>query len=452
MKKLFSILLAIVMCFSVTAVLVACQGDGIKTVDYVAMQTLDLNSSTKKMEVTVKQFIDGDTTHFNPTSDQASNFESGVAKARYLGIDTPESTGVIQEYGKQASNFTRAALTDAQSIIVESDTGEWNFDGNKRPLLWVWYRKTADAPYRLLNLELLQEGLAWSKSSNGVKYESICVKAYNQAVALKIKLHSGEPDPLFFYNDAIQVDLKYLRTHTEELAGSKVAFTAIIAKRYGKTLYVQSWNEEDQMYYGMTIFYGYTCDFESMLRVGDEMYFVADATNSDEFGFQVSNLRFDPFITDPELTKNYIRRISSNNEVVFSKVDLETFLGKKTIKVYADASDEEGEEKEFNYGELVLNAAVSFENLYVYRAHTTSNGGSSDGAISLYCRDEATGREVTVRTIVLYENDKANSDYSNKITQDRYVGKTINAKGIVDAYNGTYQLEVSSVFDIEVLD
>ena len=62
-------------------------------VDYASSVKLDLNSSTKKIEVTVKTYVDGDTTHFNvPT-----NFlDTGVLKARYLAINTPESTGKIE--------------------------------------------------------------------------------------------------------------------------------------------------------------------------------------------------------------------------------------------------------------------------------------------------------------------------------------------------------------------
>ena len=64
----------------------------LQIVDYVAQTKLDMSSSTLKQEVTVKNYIDGDTTHFNvPTSIS----EDGVLKARYLCVNTPESTGKI---------------------------------------------------------------------------------------------------------------------------------------------------------------------------------------------------------------------------------------------------------------------------------------------------------------------------------------------------------------------
>ena len=76
-------------------------------VDYVAQTKLDLNSSTAKQKVTVRSYIDGDTTHFEVPSNISSN---GVLKARYVCVNTPESTGKIEEWGKKASNFTKEKL------------------------------------------------------------------------------------------------------------------------------------------------------------------------------------------------------------------------------------------------------------------------------------------------------------------------------------------------------
>ena len=67
-------------------------------------------------------FIDGDTTHFY--INQSGNYNNisktpgidGVLKARYLGVNTPESTGKIEEWGKKASKFTQEKLATATSI------------------------------------------------------------------------------------------------------------------------------------------------------------------------------------------------------------------------------------------------------------------------------------------------------------------------------------------------
>ena len=72
--------------------------------DYAASVKLDPASGTAQQTVTVKAFIDGDTTHFNLKTPVNG---SSVLKARYLAINTPESTGKIEEYGKTASEFTK---------------------------------------------------------------------------------------------------------------------------------------------------------------------------------------------------------------------------------------------------------------------------------------------------------------------------------------------------------
>ncbi|MBO5657803.1 MAG: hypothetical protein J6R94_06430, partial [Agathobacter sp.] len=109
----------------------------IEHIDYAASVTLNMNSATAKQEVTVKTFVDGDTVHFNvPTS----VMETGVLKARFIAVNTPESTGKIEEWGKKASRFTREKLENAVSIIIESDTATWDADSTgDRYLCWIWY-------------------------------------------------------------------------------------------------------------------------------------------------------------------------------------------------------------------------------------------------------------------------------------------------------------------------
>ena len=102
-------------------------------VDYAASIDLDPNSGTKQEEVTVKLFIDGDTVHFN-----SKQMDNGVLKARFLAVNTPESTGKIEEYGKTAAAFTKGKLENAESIVVESDTANWDADSTGgRYLVWI---------------------------------------------------------------------------------------------------------------------------------------------------------------------------------------------------------------------------------------------------------------------------------------------------------------------------
>ena len=67
---------------------------------------------------------------------------------------------------------------------------------------------------------------------------------------------------------------------------------------------------------------------------------------------------------------------------------------------------------------------------------TTSEDSSSKGAMTLTCR--AGDTTVTVRTAVLLD------DSGQLITEDAYSGKTIDVKGIVDYFDGGYQIKVFS--------
>ena len=114
-KYLHRIILA---CMLLCALLSFAQAEQAEFTDYVSQLAFNRASETVKAEVTVKTFVDGDTVHFY-VDEQVC--ESGVLKARFLAINTPESTGKIEEYGKKASSFTREKLTAAESIWVESD-------------------------------------------------------------------------------------------------------------------------------------------------------------------------------------------------------------------------------------------------------------------------------------------------------------------------------------------
>jgi hypothetical protein len=82
------------------------------------------------------------------------------------------------------------------------------------------------------------------------------------------------------------------------------------------------------------------------------------------------------------------------------------------------------------------------KNLTVVDVYTTHNGGNSDGAMTLTC--EVDGITVDVRTIVLYDAD------GNLITESAYAGKTIDVIGIVDYFDGDYQIKVFSADEITV--
>lgn len=409
----------------------------VEYVDYAASIPFNQRSETVKQEVTVKTFVDGDTTHFYVTDDSVG--ENGVLKARYLAVNTPESTGKIEEYGKAASNFTKETLSKATSIIIESDTAQWNVDSTgDRYLVWVWYKTADSEEYRNLNIEILQNGLAVANSSANNRYGDTCMAAIAQAKALKLNVQSGQKDPDFFYGDAIEVTLKELRTNVEDYLGMKVAFNGVITKNYSNSVYIEAYDEETDMYYGMTAYYGFGLSGSGLdvLTVGNEARIVGTVQYYETGGiYQLGGLTYREM--NPKDPSN-IQMLSQGNEPAFVLTDADTFLNKKVTLV-----DEEGTSATFDYAELAMNTSLEMKNLKVVDIYTTDKeDSSSKGAMTITC--EVDGKTVSVRTIVLYDEN------GNLVTADAYLGKTIDVKGLVDCFNGTYQIKVFSAKDITV--
>ncbi|MBQ6672510.1 MAG: thermonuclease family protein, partial [Spirochaetales bacterium] len=223
--------------------------------DFASEVKLNMRSETAKQKVTVHAFVDGDTTHFNVP---VSISENGILKARYLAVNTPESTGKIEEWGKKASAFTREKLSHASSIIIESEDANWNPDSTGgRFLVWVWYRNSEDEEYRNLNIEILQNGLAIASSTANNRYGQTAMAALNYAKDQKLNVYSGEKDPDFYYGDAVELTLKELRVNIKEYDGIKVAYEGVITMNDGGSVYMEDYDPETGLYYGISVFYGY---------------------------------------------------------------------------------------------------------------------------------------------------------------------------------------------------
>lgn len=399
--------------------------------DFVSQLELSLSSSSAKVEATVKTFVDGDTVHFHVDD---SNFPTGVLKARFLAINTPESTGKIEEYGKAASRFTQEKLSAATSIILESDDEHWNADTTGgRYLVWVWYRTSDAEPYRNLNLEILQEGLAIANSTANNRYGSICSAALAQAKSHKQNVHSGQKDPDFYYGDAQELTLRELRTNIEAYNGVKVAFHGIITMNDGGSVYVESLDEESGIYYGMSVYYGYGLPGVGLeiLSVGNEARIVGTVQYYEAGGtWQVSGLSYRQMKPDDP---SNIQKLSSGHQAAFTLTDPALFAS-GTVEL---------ESGTFPYAQLVMSTSISMEDLVVVDVYTTDDPESdSKGAMTLTCVREDTN--VYVRTAVL--RDEA----GEIITADAYLGKTITVKGVVDYFGGTYQIKVFSANGITV--
>ena len=413
LKLLFSFFLVIGLCSCVEP-----EPPGPK--DYVSEFKLDETSSRKRLEVSVHSFIDGDTVHFN-TDDPT--FDNGIVKARFLGVNTPESTGQVEPWGKAASNFTKETLSNATSVIIESESSEWELDSTGgRYLLWVWY-KTETSDYRLINLELLQEGFSIANNIGRYAYKDVLQSAFNQALELGRRVNGAEKDPNYDYGRPSPMTLRYIRenlTGENSVVDRRVSFEALITYVEGTTIYVEDYDEETEQSYGMTIFLGMS-PTSAVLNITKEGYivdFCGVVTYSENFGYQVSSIERMAMKPDYKYNSNLV---SKDNAVVPTAIT--------------------GAELQEN-GSLLASTFVSMKNLKVTDTYTTKTG-DNQGAITITCQTED-GKTIAVRTSVLKDQE------GNIVTEDVFENETIDVIGIVDYYNNAYQVLVHKMENIDI--
>ena len=397
--------------------------------DFASEVKLNMSSETLKQIVTVHAFVDGDTTHFNVPEEVSA---TGILKARYLALNTPESTGKIEEYGKKASQFTREKLENASSIIIESDNGHWNIDSTGgRVLVWVWYRNSESEQYRNLNIELLQNGLANANSTANNRDGNIASAALASAKENKLNIYSGQKDPDYYYGDAVELTLKELRCNVKQYDGIKVAFEGVITLNDGSSIYVEDYDPDSGLMFGISVFYGHGLPGKALeiLSVGNRSRIVGTVQFYENGGiYQVSGLTYKQM--RPKDPGN-VQKISDGHKGAYVLTDASSFASGKV--------DVEG--AVYDYAYLALDTTVEIHGLKVQSIETEDNPNSSQkGAMTMHCASG--GSEVMVRTAVLTDQNK------NVIKADAFLGKTIDVKGVVSVHEGKYEIKVLSSKDI----
>jgi len=271
-------------------------------------------------QVNVLTYIDGDTTHFTNVYGDTST----TLKARYYGIDTPESTGAVQPFGKKASKFTQQKLENAAAngtIVVSSpfSTSENGGPGDYRKpetdstgsrfLSLVWINETVkNAPSEslvLLNLWIVQEGLSWAKNTSEVPaYQETFVKAQQQAENMVLGVHS-DFDEDFNYGEYVTTSLLEIKhevmlclsdpEHKNKFDGAKVRVTGVVAGFCDRMLYIQEYypvDEDDPSlggeWAGINVFCGQLPISTAYTIRGTYLEVCANASDSETFGFQLS--------------------------------------------------------------------------------------------------------------------------------------------------------------------
>ncbi len=259
--------------------------------------------------------IDGDTAHFTPKVDST---HQGLMKARFFGIDTPESTGKVQEYGHAASDFTKSKLLEAAekgTIVISSPQSIYakpNPDSTGQryvSLVWINTEKknASRSELVLLNLWIVQEGLSWVKNVGDMpQYEKTFYAAEEQAKKLKLKLHSGEPDPDFNYGEYYETSLLDVKNeikecladpdHVNKYDNYKMRIQGTVCGYSNHILYLQDfcyYDQDDESkggeMCGINIFVGMGSISSKYTKLNTYIQVCGLAQYTENYGFQITD-------------------------------------------------------------------------------------------------------------------------------------------------------------------
>ena len=222
---------------------------------------------------------DGDTATFrlSPSGDRVT--------IRFYCVDTPESTGKVQKWGKTASLFTKGILESATEFVLEANTRPASHDNyGVRYLGYVWYKINANDEFKCLNLELVENGYSQSTSDTGNSRYAIFKEAHDFAKSKALRVWGNEVDPNFSDKPTI-VTVQSLRAdiygensmlYNSDLdSGATVRFEAYVKshRTEGTTsrthYYTAAAIGDDGKEYTFTLFGGYDSDsINSYIKVG----------------------------------------------------------------------------------------------------------------------------------------------------------------------------------------
>lgn len=391
-------------------------------------------------EVELYTAIDGDTAHFKMLSGN-----DDLIKSRFYGIDTPESTGKIQEYGKAASNYTKEKLTNANengTIVLTShllDYGTPKPDSTgSRYLSLIWINETVEhAPIselKCLNLMIVQEGYSWVKNLNDIpSYVETFTAAEQQARDFKLNLFSGEPDPLFNYGDYEDVSLLELKKAVEQSLkdpnyvnpydGAKVRILGTVAGFTDNILYLQGYFDEETgseveggEYAGINIFTGMGSIPTKFTTVNSYIQLCGVAEDSENFGFQITGVKSFPRVD--------INTDETDGKVLFTPDTIEDQYKIHTFEYAPSELKEEQFECLFSPVNLTEEVVVT-------------GGYKGDDSLTLYISDKnGTSLDYNVYIPFVYRPDPDNPVESYREVED-FVGKSFNVNGAIYNFHKT---------------
>lgn len=390
MKKLLTIYLTILGLF----ILTACENGGSSTptplnTPLTDSLTLDVPYEDSSFLndgigiVTLDLCIDGDTTRFREGSQSFS--------VRYLGINTPESTGRIEPWGRASSDFVCEILENAETIVLEADPQRERLDSTgNRYLGYVW------VDGRLLNLEIIENAFSRAIGWGTLKYGLTMFEA-DQATAPTGRHIHGEIDPNYDYDQLDEeVTIAEIVQNPEDYMGRYLTIQGVISRTEGGHPWIQDGD------YGIYLYRGFT--FTTRLAEGNEVriqklqmtYFPSDSP-----ALQLTNVM-----------QHNIELISTDNVV-------------EPLLLQVD-----------ELGLIHVGRLVSFENL-------TLKQTVSGNDFTLLAEDEQ-GNEIQIR-----KNSRSAVSFEEGVLTE---GTRINITGPIHNFYGRLQLIITRHDDVELIE
>ena len=440
--------------------LIGCGDDGSDFIDYAMTDTnirlkndyKNADGSNKDFftqgigEVTPVYYIDGDTTHFRLNDSDNKT----LIKARYYGVDTPESTGAVEPYGKAAAEYTKSKIQNAyengtvviSSLNLTSDAAP-SVDSNGRYLCMVWINETTkDAPYDelyLLNLMLVQNGYSQVKNLDDFpEFKDTFTSAEMQARDNKLVMFSGEDDPDYNYGDYQVVSLLDIKNevvetlkdknHVNKYENARIRVRGTVAGYTNNILYLeQAFENEDTgeiEYAGINIFTGMQPIPSKYTKINTFLELSGLALTSENFGFQMTDVYSWPVRSGTDENDTVI--INSADEIPEEyKIDARV--------VDAFDLDSENNADHFDY---LFNWVELEQDIYIYDGYDSNN---TPKEVTLYGKvGGENGREIPVNIYVpfLYTPDEDNK-LDKYTSYEEYLGQTFRVSGIYSFHNRT---------------
>ena len=372
--------------------------------------------------VSLRSCTDGDTANFIQDG-YVDEFGAFVTiKTRFLGVNTAESTAKVQPWGKKGSLFTKKILTEAQekadeesakaghkvyniALINSPETFEEKDSSGGRWLAFIWYRKSSADKWRLLNLELVEQGYSTNqlfKDDSTCPYCPAFERCDAKNTITKLRVY-GTDDPDYDYQEkSYEYSLWSVIHHYNEIgindeggSGVQLVVTALVVGIQGDNVFLrdvllddEQVEANDMSYAGLYAYAGYNSSLCSILQNGSSMQ------GLDGKGVGVI-IRF------------YCRATYYNGNIQLSDVKTST-TGKKKIEMITENNFSKFA-NEFNWSNIAQNRAVTYADLNKDASAQTIDAQTATKEILDANQYHFISTTVTIRSVSQFDYDEDGS-------------------------------------------